>query len=188
MFKAKGILAFWRLAMWGGAALLLSVPAIAMAFFPAAGFDWTGSDFVIMGVLLFIACVAVEIGAHMADNLPYLAGIVFAVGAGFVTVWVNLAVGMIQGEGNPQNLAFLGVLAVAVVGALAVRFKAEGMAKVMLATGALQALIGLAVGVAGLDELYVAGLIAGFAVPWFLSAGLFRLSANNSGGLAQATN
>jgi hypothetical protein len=115
MERVNGIFGMWRVAMWGGAAALLALPAIAMAFFPTAGVDWSGSDFVLMGVMLFIACTAVEVGAHMADNFPYLGGVIFAVATGFVTVWANLAVGMIGDEGNPANLAFLGVLALAVV-------------------------------------------------------------------------
>jgi hypothetical protein len=176
MERINGILGMWRVAMWGGAAALLALPAIAMGFFPAAGVDWSGSDFVLMGVMLFIACVAVEVGAHMADNFPYLGGVIFAVGTGFVTVWANLAVGMIGDEGNPANLVFLGVLALAVIGTLVVRFKARGMSTVMLATGAAQALVGVYVAATGLDNLYTAALIAAFALPWWLSAGLFRLS------------
>ena len=186
MFKTTGMWGYWRVAMWGTAAALLSLPAIAMAFFPEAGVNWTGSDFVVMGVLLTLACVAVEIGARLADNLPYLAGVIFAVGTGFVTVWVNLAVGMIRSEDNTENLVFLGVLALALVGSLVVRFKARGMVKVMLATGALQAAIGIAVFATGLDELYIASLIAGFALPWLLSAGMFHLSAHRDDGLARA--
>ena len=182
MFKARGIWGYWRVAIWGGAAALLALPAIAMAFFPGAGVNWTGSDFVVMGLMLALACVAVEIGARMADNLPYLTGVVFAVGTGFVTVWVNLAVGMILSENNLENLVFLGVLALAIVGSLVVRFKARGMVKVMLCTGALQALIGFTVFAAGLDNLYTASLISAFALPWFLSAGMFQLSANGSSG------
>ena len=63
MIQATGVMRWWRLAVWGGAALLLSLPAIAMSWFPEAGVNWSGSDFVVMGVMLFIACVAVEIGA-----------------------------------------------------------------------------------------------------------------------------
>jgi len=176
MERVSGIFGLWRVAMWGGAAALLCLPAIAMSFFPAAGVNWTSMDFVVMGVMLFIACVAVEVGAHMADNFPYLGGVIFAVGTAFVTVWANLAVGMIQDEGNPANLVFLGVLGLAVLGTVLVGFKARGMSGVMLATGAAQALVGLYVAVAGLDNLYTASLIAAFAVPWWLSAGLFRLS------------
>jgi hypothetical protein len=159
--------------------LLLCLPAIAMSFFPGAGVNWTGSDFVLMGVMLFIACVAVEVGAHLAENFPYLGGVVFAVGTGFVTVWANLAVGMIGDEGNPANLVFLGLLALAVVGTLAVRFQARGMAKVMLTVGSLQALVGVSVAVAGLEEPRVGALIAAFAMPWWLSAFLFKWSAND---------
>jgi hypothetical protein len=162
--------------MWGGAAALLSLPLVAMSFFPAAGVDWSGSDFVVMGVMLFIACTAVEVGAHMADNFPYLGGVIFAVATGFVTVWANLAVGMIGDEGNPANLVFLGVLALAVIGTLVVRFKARGMSTVMLATGAAQALVGVYVAATGLDNLYTAALITAFALPWWLSAGLFHYS------------
>ena len=185
MLQNTGFLGMWRVAMWGGAAALLCLPAIAMSFFPAAGVDWSGSDFVLMGVMLFIACVAVEVGAHVADDFPYLGGVVFAVGTGFVTVWANLAVGMIGDEGNPANLVFLGVLALAVLGTLAVRFQARAMAKVMLTVGALQALVGVGVAVAGFDTLQTGALIAAFAMPWWLSAFLFHLSANNGASFAR---
>jgi len=178
MIQASGIQRFWRVATWGGAAGLLSLPAIAMAFFPDAGVDWSGSDFVLMGVMLFVACASVEVGAHVGDDFAYLGGVVMAVGTGFVTVWANLAVGMIQDEGDPANLVFLAVLALAVLGTLAARFKAAGMSKVMLATGAAQALVGVSVAVAALDNLQTAGLIAAFAVGWWLAAFLFHLSAN----------
>jgi len=186
MFQAKGILRFWRLAMWGGAALLLSLPAIAMAFFPAAGVDWSFGDFVLMGTMLFVACSVVEVGAHLADNLAYLCGFIFAVGTGFVTVWVNIAVGMIQDEGDALNLVFLGVLVVAVVGTLLARFQASGLSTVMLVTGASQALIGLCVLAFGMDDASTGALIAAFALPWWVSAGLFKLSAGGSDNFARA--
>jgi hypothetical protein len=181
MIQGKGILGMWRVAMWAGAALLLSLPAIAMAFFPEAGVDWSGSDFVAMGLLLFITCVTVEVGAHLADDVFYLGGVICAAGAGFVTVWANLAVGMIQELSNPANLVFLGVLALAVLGSVAMRFRAAGLSKVMIATGIAQALVGITVAVAGLDEARTGLLIAAFALPWWLAAAAFRVSAN--GGL-----
>ena len=49
------------------------------------------------------------------------------------------------------------------------------------------ALIGITVFAAGLDDLYTASLIAAFALPWLLAAGLFQLSAQQGGsGLARA--
>lgn len=165
--------------MWFGAAALLSLPALAMRFFPEAGFNWTAGDFVVMGVMLLIACGTVELGARMSEQLLYRVGVIVAVGTGLLTVWVNLAVGMIRGEGNPQNLMFLGVLAIALLGGFAVRFAAKGMARVMLAAAIAQALIAAAVAVVPLDELYIASLIGLFALPWLLAAGLFHLAAGN---------
>ena len=40
--------------IWGGAAGLLALPAIAMRWFPASGVDWRAGDFVVMGALLAI--------------------------------------------------------------------------------------------------------------------------------------
>jgi hypothetical protein len=166
-----------RVAMWAGAAILLSLPWLAMRFFPEAGVNWTGSDFIVMGALLLIVCGTVEFGARMSENLLYRVGVIVAVGTGFLTVWVNLAVGMILSEGNPENLVFLGVLAIALIGAFVVRFSARGMARVMLAAGIAQALIAAVVAVVKLDDLYTATLIGLFALPWLLSAGLFHLAA-----------
>ena len=178
MDDSSKLFGYWRILMWGGAAALLSLPALAMRFYPDAGVNWSSGDFVVMGALLLVACSAVEIGARMSSHLLYRLGVIVAVGTGFLTVWVNLAVGMIQGEGNPMNLAFLGVLAIALLGAFAVRFAAQGMARVMIAAGIAQALIGVTVALAGLDKLYVALLIGLFALPWWLAAGLFQTAAN----------
>ena len=177
MIQGNAIFGWVRLAMWSGAAVLLFLPAIAMTFFPQAGVDWTGSDFAVMGVLLLAACGLVEFGMRLArNNFAYFLGTAFAVGVGFLTVWVNLAVGMI-GDDNPQNLVFAGVLLLALGGALAVKFQPRRLVTVMTAAGVAQALIGLVVLVAALDAPVVAALIAGFAVPWFLSAACFRTAA-----------
>jgi hypothetical protein len=176
-----------RFLMWGTAALLLALPAIAMRAWPDAGVDWTGSDFVVMGMMLLVACGLVEVGIRLArNNFAYFAGTVFAVGAGFITVWVNLAVGMILSENNMENLVFLGVLAIALVGAVAARFEAPGMARAMLAAAAAQAAIGIVVGIAGIDQPYVAMLIAAFAVPWLLAAACFRAASRGALQLARA--
>ncbi len=168
------IYGYWRIFMWSSAALLLALPSLAMQFFPGSGVQWSGGDFAVMGVMLLVACGMVEIGARMSGNLLYRAGVIVAVGIGFLTAWVNLAVGMIRGEGNAANLLFLGVLAIAAFGALAARFAARGMARTMLAAGIAQALIALYVAAAGLDDLHIATLIGLFALPWLLSAGLFH--------------
>ena len=44
----------WRIAMWGTAAFLLLLPAVAMQF--TSEVDWGPGDFMVMGVMLLTAC------------------------------------------------------------------------------------------------------------------------------------
>lgn len=163
--------------VWGGAAGLLLLPAVAMRFFPQAGVDWTGSDFVVMGALLAIACGLYELGTRLGQGRTYRAGFGVAVLAGFLTVWVNLAVGMLGEGGNPANLMFLGVLAIAALGSLAARFRPAGVAAAMLATAAAQlAAVGAALVIGGFQAREMA-LTACFALPWLLAAVLFHRAA-----------
>lgn len=166
----------WRPLIWGTAGVGLLLPLAAMRFFPASGVDWTRSDFVAMGALLFAACAAYELAAWLSVNRAYRAAAGIAIATGFLTVWVNLAVGMIGDEGNPWNLLFAGVLGVALVGALVARLRAGGMARAMTATALAQALVAAVALVAGWDPRG-AGFAMGFAAPWLLSAALFRMAA-----------
>src|SRR5690606_40602547 len=94
---------------------------------------------------------------------------------------------MLGGEGDPLNLLFVAVLAVAAVGALRARFRARRMAGVMALTALAQlaaALVGLGVGLASVDGeagrlslLRTTALVAAFALPWAASALLFRRAA-----------
>ena len=63
----------WRPVIWGGAAFLLSLPLLAMQFFPASGVNWTLADFVVMGAMLSIACGAYELVAWLSGNTAYRA-------------------------------------------------------------------------------------------------------------------
>lgn len=179
--------------LWGGAACLLLLPAVAMQL-GAPGVLWTAGDFIVMGAMLATACGLYELATWLSGDMAYRAGFGLAVLAGFLTVWVNLAVGMYGSEGNALNLMFGGVLLVAATGALLARFRAQGMAWAMGATSVAQLLaagIGLAVGVsAGTDE--VAGpplareafLTACFALPWLASSQLFRTAARRGNSAA----
>jgi hypothetical protein len=160
--------------VWGGAAGLLLLPAAAMRLLPDAGVDWSGMDFAVMGALLAGACGLYELGARLGRARAYRAGFGLAVLAGFLTVWVNLAVGMLGDEGNPANLLFLGVLAIAALCSALARFKPAGMAKAMFATAAAQLLV---VGIASAWGGFAArdlALTACFALPWLLAGALFR--------------
>ncbi|MEA3034050.1 MAG: hypothetical protein QOH86_2066 [Sphingomonadales bacterium] len=165
-----------RLALWGFLAGLLTLPAIAMRF-RAVGVDWTASDFVVMGVLLGAVGLGVELVVRASSSLAWRAGAVVAVLAAFFTIWVNLAVGMVGSEDNPFNFIFLGVLALALAGALFARFRAAGMAKAMLAAAIAQA----AAGAAGFSTDPRGGTFSiGFAFFWLLAAGLFALASRPS--------
>ncbi len=70
--------------------------------------------------------------------------------AGFLLVWINLAVGIIGTENNRANLMFSGVLMVGAVGTLIARFQPQGMASALIATAVAQALIAVITLVFGL--------------------------------------
>ncbi|QSX77924.1 hypothetical protein [Agrilutibacter solisilvae] len=173
----------WRPLIWGGAAALLLLPAVAMQFTHEV--VWTGSDFIAMGVMLGTACALYELATWLSGNTVYRMGFAIAVATGFLTVWVNLAVGMFGSEHNPLNLMFGGVLLVAAAGALAAKFRARGMARAMAATALAQLLaagVGLALGGMERDGPGIGletFLTAGFAVPWMVAALVFSKAARD---------
>ena len=155
--------------MWGAAAGLLLLPAIAMRF--DTGVNWTTGDFVVMGAMLFSACAAYELATRRSGITAYRAGVGVAILAAFLTVWVNLAVGMLASEQNPANLLFGGVLAVGVIGAAFARLRPVGMARAMLATALAQAAMALYALVSGYADAALP--IGAFVLPWLASAALF---------------
>jgi hypothetical protein len=160
--------------IWGTAAGLLLLPALAMQF-DGTGVNWTAGDFIAMGVMLAVACGLYELGAWLSGNSAYRAGFGIAALTGFLTIWVNLAVGMLGEEGG-INLMFAGVLFIAGAGALLAGLKPRGMARAMLAA-ALAQLVAAGIGLAmGFEPLEVT-LTACFALPWLLSAALFQQAA-----------
>lgn len=82
----------WRVAMWGGAAGLLLVPAIAMQL--TSELVWGPEDFITMGVMLALACGAFELAvrATRSSTKRGIAGV--AILGVFLMVWVELAVGI----------------------------------------------------------------------------------------------
>lgn len=159
----------WRIAMWGSAAFLLLLPAIAMRF--TAEVNWTASDFVVMGAMLAAACGACELAASASENGSYRLAALVAIGAAFLTVWANLAVGMIGSEDSAYNLLFGGVIGIGLVGAILAELRPAGMAKAMAAAAIAQGLVsafGLPADTRG------AVFSMAFALPWLVSALLFR--------------
>jgi hypothetical protein len=145
--------------------LLLAVPWLA-------NFPWTLSDFIVMGVMFAITGVTIELAVRSSTDWAHRLAALVAILAGFLTVWVNLAVGMIGSDDNPYNLWFGGVLAIAISAALLTRSSAT-MAGMMVVTALAQA----AVSIFGFSTDLRGGVLSlAFAGLWLLSAGLFWMA------------
>jgi hypothetical protein len=157
----------WRIMGWGTAAFLLLLPFVANA-------PWTLADYIFAAVLFGSVGLAFELIVRTSSSLAYRSGAAAAVVAAFLTVWVNAAVGMIGSEDNPYNLLFLGVLVIALIGAILARFGPAGMAGAMLAAATAQGLlsaIGLSTDVrGGIFSMVFIGI-------WLLAAALFHNAA-----------
>ena len=167
---------------WGGAAVLLALPLVAMQF--TRSVDWSPLDFAVMGTMLALCCGAFELALRVARNPAYLLASGIAVAAAFLVVWSNLAVGIVGDEGDPVNLAFYGVPLVALAGSAWARWAAGGMARAMAATAIAQALGACLAAWAG--EWRAVAIIGVFAMLWLLSAALFRKSACDAGDEARS--
>jgi hypothetical protein len=164
-------------------ALLLLTPLVAMQFTDEV--DWTVSDFVFAGGLLLSAGVTYELAARIG-NLAYQAGVVVALGAGILIMWVTGAVGIIGSEENPGNLLYLGVVALAIAATVVAQGRAGRMVWAMAATAVATVLTPVIayVGVAepASDVLAPEVFIATgfFAAMWLVSAWLFHRSVRGS--------
>ncbi|GAA3951887.1 hypothetical protein [Hymenobacter algoricola] len=167
-----------RLALATG--LLLLIPLVAMQFTTAV--NWTLSDFVFAGILLFGAGLTFVLIARTGDNTAYKLAVGVAVAAGLLLVWDNLAVGFIGSEDNPANLLYGGVLAVGFVGAIGARLRPLGMAKALFATALTQffvPFVAMLIWQPALNQgvMLVVVLNTAFAGLWVASGLLFRRAA-----------
>lgn len=161
-------------------AAVLAIPALAMAFqlgVPdpgrgTAGVNWGPMDFAIVGILVLGAGLLYEYASSRAGTTAQRIAVAIAVGAGFLLIWVNLAVGMIGDEGNAANLMYLLPLVVALIGAAVSRFEPREASVWMFVTAGAQALILVIALVAGLGPTVPADLF--FIGLWVASGLLFR--------------
>ena len=166
----------WRLVGWGTAVALLLLPLIAMHF--TREVNWTVGDFMFAALMLGSVGLAFELTVRASRNAFYRGGVAMALAASFLTIWANGAVGMIGDEGNPYNLLFLGVIALALLGSIVARFRARGMVLAMVVAALAQAGLGLG----GISADFLGGVIStGYAGLWLLSAALFRGAAQDEG-------
>lgn len=150
-------------------AALLLVPLIAMQY--TAEVNWTVSDFVVAGCLLFGAGLAYAFLTSRSGSTAYRAAAGIAVMGALLLIWINLAVGIIGDESNPYNLMYAGVLAVGFIGALLARFRPLGMARSLVAMAVAQIFVAIVAAVAGVGSTIA--VTAVFVALWLASARLF---------------
>ena len=154
---------------------MLLTPLLAMQI--TREVNWTVGDFMVAGMMFGLAGLTFELAVRASRNMWYRGGVAAALAASFLTVWINGAVGMIGDEGNPYNLLFFAVIAVALTGSILARFKTAGMALAMLASAVAQ----IAIGVGGMASDVRGGILSTlFAGLWLLSAAMFRNAAGEA--------
>ncbi len=166
-----------RWLVWGGAAFLLLLPLVAMQF--TTEVNWGPEDFLVMGALLALVGGAFELTVRVARSNTYVVAAGIVVGTAFLTIWVNLAVGIIGDEDNRANILFVGVLAIALIGAVLARLEPLRMARAAEVTAAVQALVGVAALFIAPDQPEGAVLSGILAAAWYASGQLFRIAARD---------
>lgn len=82
----------WRRILWTFAALLLATPWMAMQW--TDDVQWGREDFLVFGAMLAVAGGLVEGAVRLSRRRHVVLGAVIVVGAAFVLLWVELAVGL----------------------------------------------------------------------------------------------
>ena len=166
--QITGVWNMLRICGWVAVAALLMLPLVAMQF--TGEVNWTAGDFIVAGVILGSAGLGTEFLVRQSSSNAYRIGVVLAVLAIFVTIWSNLAVGMIGEGANTYNLLFFGVVLLALIGMIVALFRPAGMALAMLATAIAHA----AVSASGMTVDVRGGMVSlTFAGLWLIAAALF---------------
>ena len=171
---------WWSILIWSGAGGLILLPFVAMRF--TTEVKWTVADFVFAGAMIGGSCVVLELALRLTHNWAYRGGVVLALAAIFLLVWINGAVGIIGNEDNPRNLLYGCVVMTAIGGAIGAGARAAGMARAMAAAAVAMMLAWMMAATGGGYEppsaagFFVIHLF--FAVIFGGSAALFRKAAS----------
>jgi len=163
-------------------AAILLIPFVAMQFTEEV--QWSASDFIIMGVMLFTIGTSFAYVLSKGPSLVYKAGVVVAFGTTFFLIWSNLAVGLIGSGPNFANLMYIGVIVVCGIGIALSGFNSASLQRTMFAaviTLVLIAAISL-ICIDWLENTSMVEIIAinGFFATFYIIAGfLFRAAAQN---------
>jgi hypothetical protein len=162
-------------------ALILMIPLVAMRF--TSEVNWTTSDFIFAGVLLFGTGLAYELISRRSGSSAYKCAIGIGVMTGLLLIWINGAVGIIGNENNPANLMYFGVLATGMIGAIISSLRASEMSRTLMLMAIAQMLVPVIALQFAKPEITVdPGLVGVFAINavfslfWLSSAVMFRRS------------
>lgn len=181
MFNLTKRLNGWRTAGWGALVALLILPAIAMRLTPEV--DWTASDFIFAAIILTALGIGGEIAFRVGRSAPHRMGIGIAAIGGFLTVWINGAVGMLGSEGEATNLAFIAMAGVAAVLSFLVWFRPSSMRWIMTVLSAGQFAVGVAAGFWTMPGHAIEwGVLAFFALIWGAAAACFHAANQRAKG------
>ncbi|MBL0913229.1 MAG: hypothetical protein IBJ09_12745 [Bacteroidia bacterium] len=162
-------------------ALMLLVPLVAMQF--STEVNWSPADFLVMGTLIAGTGMAYVWLSRGPVNRVYRLAAALALGAAFLMIWTNLAVGLIGSGPNAANLMYMVVIPVLIAGTLRARMKAAGMERTMYAASLLLVLlagIALLTGMqrySGGSATEILGISGFFAGLFFIAGLLFRYAS-----------
>lgn len=163
----------WRLIGWGGIVALMLTPAVAMQFTDEV--NWTVGDFVFAALMFGSVGLAVELTVRANPTWTYRAGAGIALAASFLTIWINLAVGIVGNEDNPVNALFFLVPLAATAGSVLSGFRARGMAAAMTLAAIVQ--LGVMLYIWATGQGFPIGVTAFFGTLWLVASALFRQAA-----------
>ena len=126
----------WRRLGWGGGALFVLLPVVV-------GAPWSLGDFIFAGVLVGLVGGGIELAVRQG-NAAYSLAAGLALGACLLSAWIPGAIGIIGSERDAANALYLGVVLVAVLGAIAALLRARGMALAMAAAAIAELLVPVA--------------------------------------------
>lgn len=163
----------------GTTAVLLAIPFIGMQF--SDEINWSTSDFIIAGLLIFISGLAYLLFTKGSSDLVFKSACALSLFSTLLMIWANLAVGLIGNEAEPINLLYFGVVILGILGTFIARLKPYAMARALyiMASG----IIGITVFalISGWHEApgsslaEVIGVNAFFITLFIISAGLFQV-------------
>lgn len=157
---------------------LLLIPFIAMQFTNEV--EWSFSDFVMGGALIFATGMAYQFVRSKSEKLLYRIAFGITIFTSLLIVWSNLAVGIIGSEENPANLLYFIVVGLVGSGSFIAKFKAEKMYFVMLAVALTQLILTAIIlfAFSNINALEVIIINMFFVGSWITSAMLFKSFSN----------